>query len=317
MAATTLETVSVKRVRPDTYTAPPYYERARIGNPQSIAYGGQALSQSVTAAFHSLPVNAANFQLYSLQGSYLGPASTDLETTFVVQAIRTTRKFCTRQVIASQRDRNVLIALLEFHDPEEPFMEYSCPEFYGRWDTWPTAREHARGVLPPERAALFEQTFGVLMDTFDSRWNMNTMAAQTVFGMAPKGTPTPQDKEILSRRTNSGWVRCPEDVDKTADKYAICAYLLDSVLAFLPLSITSRPLTAAAAVATLDFSLRFHRPPDLSRWCMTEQHTENGAFGRTYSICKLYDEDLTEIAVMSQTCILRPHGHAQRVGAKL
>ena len=186
------------------------------------------MSQAVSAGFHSLPSSAFHFQLYSVQGSYLGPASTDLETTFIVQSIRTTQKFCTRQIIGSQRDRNVLVALLEYHDPEQPLMEYSCPpmyapEFYDRWDAWPPARQHARKVLSSDHAELFEQTFGVLMDAFDCRWNTNTMAAQTVLGMAPKGTPTPQDAEILSRRTNSGWVRCPEEVNQSSDMYAVCA----------------------------------------------------------------------------------------------
>jgi acyl-CoA thioesterase len=80
---------------------------------------------------------------------------------------------------------------------------------------------------------------------------------------------------------------------------------MDGGLPFLPLVLTGRSLTDTKASASLDFSLRIFAPPNLNEFSLHEQHTEQGADGRTFSVGKWYDRQGTLIANMSQTGILR------------
>jgi acyl-CoA thioesterase len=85
---------------------------------------------------------------------------------------------------------------------------------------------------------------------------------------------------------------------------------MDTALSFLPLTLTSIPLTTARAASSMDFSLRFFTPlpadkPMNETWLLHEQNTERAADGRSFSIGRMFDTAGVEIARMSQVSILR------------
>lgn len=92
---------------------------------------------------------------------------------------------------------------------------------------------------------------------------------------------------------------------------------MDSILSFLPLALLGVPLTSARAASTMDFSLRFFCPPPTKMhesWILQEQNTERAADGRTFSVGRMFTEDGTEFARMSQVSIMRgPAGSKQHI----
>ncbi|ORY32145.1 thioesterase-like superfamily-domain-containing protein [Naematelia encephala] len=313
MASTLSESVSVRQIAPNTFRAEPFHERARQGNAMPIAYGGLVLSQSISAASATVP----SFDLYSVQGTYLGPSSTEHPTIFRVTDIRTTRTFCTRLVIASQsqsqttstfnEERKTLIALLDYHATEPvSLLEYSTPpmypfEEYGIPEELPGFESH----IPPDGVDAFKKMFTITLDFYDLRGCGHSIGVSTAMGFAPD-KPSAEDDLPITRRTNCTWVRTRENLGGPRENAAGVAMIMDAVLSFLPLTVTRQPLTAAAAASSLDFSLHFHTPVDLSKWHLHEQHTTTGTNGRTMSQGILYDRTGREVAVMTQMSILRP-----------
>lgn len=83
---------------------------------------------------------------------------------------------------------------------------------------------------------------------------------------------------------------------------------MDEALSFLPLALSSIPLTSARAASTMDFSLRFFTPPPEKMdesWLLHEQNTERAADGRSFSVGRMFTADGIEFARMSQISILR------------
>lgn len=63
------------------------------------------------------------------------------------------------------------------------------------------------------------------------------------------------------------------------------AFVTDGALAFLPLMFSHKFVTDAAAVSSLDVSLRFHQPEwDASEWLLSEQYCEAAAVRLVLSI---------------------------------
>jgi acyl-CoA thioesterase len=109
----------------------------------------------------------------------------------------------------------------------------------------------------------------------------------------------------MDQRTAATWVKSRVRLLTPAQQTAGLAFSMDGALAFLPLVVTGQSLTETEASASLDFSLRIFRPPDLNEFSLHEQHTEQGAHGRTFSVGKWYDRTGRLVANMSQTGILR------------
>lgn len=59
-------------------------------------------------------------------------------------------------------------------------------------------------------------------------------------------------------------------------------------------------------MSSLEFSLRFMSPPDMTKWHLSEQVTHAGTAGRTFSTGRLWDESGRLVADMTQMSIMRP-----------
>ena len=235
--------------------------------------------------------------LYSVQGSYLGPAATDVETTFHVQDVRTTRSFCTRLVIASQKGRNVMITLLDWHVPEEGMVFDAAPmHTYEPPEGLPDLEARGKAMLDGKKFAMFKELFSLGNRLYDSRPAPPSTSAENLLGLAPGKTT--QSELPIEQRTAASWVKSRTTLETPAQHAAALAFSMDGALAFLPLIVNGQSLTDTEACASLDFSLRIFRSPNLNEFHLHEQHTEQGAQGRTFSVGKWYSRDGTLIANM-------------------
>lgn len=208
-------------------------------------FGGLALSQAVSAAFHTLPSSSSasgqDYHIFSVQGSYLGPASTDVPTTFTVEDVRSTRTMLTRIVTASQVlpskpshtnpkpdpvTRKVLVCICDFHRPETAFLTYSAPPLHPGTYPPPTSiktLEENWEILPfrPEVLKVFKTQFSLPFRMFEYRPVMTSAGAQNSLGFID--TKTSQDHLELTKRTSTNWIRAREALGTYADRCAALA----------------------------------------------------------------------------------------------
>jgi len=232
-------------------------------------------------------------------------------------------------------------------------VEYSKPPMYPGSYSSPgdllTTNEFVRTNLTPKMVGVFERMFPLMLRFFDAKPCPSSMGTQNSFGLAD-GRKTTQDDLPITSRTNSNWCRTREKLEGARENTSAVGYVLiypldaadvgrfymDGALSFIPMTFRKpldlventiaiaqadvppghRPLTSAAACSSLDFSLRFFAPVDLSQWHLLEHHTEAAGNARTFSVGRLWDERGKEIAQMSQSSILRPRP-GEGIAAKL
>jgi hypothetical protein len=191
------------------------------------------MSQSITAAFMSIDPSAPH-HLFSVQGSYLAPSSTDVPTYFECEDMRTTRSMITRLVTASQDvdpkpgagtgtiRRKTLVTILDFHVSEPPMLSYNRGPMYPGTYSSPSSllgtEERTRQLLPPDLHAVMMKQFGLLLRLYEQKPVPSSGGAQNALGFSGKGTS--QDELDLVKRTNATWIRTREPLDTYSERCA-------------------------------------------------------------------------------------------------
>ena len=189
------------------------------------------LGQSITAAFMSIDPSLPH-HLFSVQGSYLAPSSTEVPTYFHSEDLRTTRSMITRLVTASQDidpkgtgatiRRKTFIVILDFHASEEPMLSYSREPMYPGTYSSPSSLletvERTKKILPPKVHDEMTKQFGLLLRLFEQRPIPSSGGAQNALGFLDKGTT--QDDLNLVKRTNATWIRTREPLDTYGERCA-------------------------------------------------------------------------------------------------
>jgi acyl-CoA thioesterase II len=295
------------------------------GNLLPIAYGGCTISVAVFAAYQTV---APNFHVYSLTGLFLGPAKTDRKLHCTVRRTRDTRAFTTRHVVVWQTqddgsERGCVECFADFQVEEAALLTYSAapaPEYgYGPYDDERVAaktdimqRALEDGRITRASQAAYYKLFKMMTAFFDWRLCLHTVIAQNVLGLA-KSAPTTQDSRPIADKTAAEWVRLQQPLSSPAENAAALAFFMDGGLSFLPLQLNKMDWADTSAVSSLDFALRFIRPNvDLRSWHLRERKTIAAAVGRTYSESKVWNEKGDMVAVMTQSCILRPPQQKQK-----
>lgn len=169
------------------------YKPVKMGNAAPIAFGGCVLSQCISAGFAALPparpAGERDYELYSVLGNFLGPASTEVNILFRVEDIRTTKSFATRKVEAWQDlaelpaskakakakgkeggndnfKRRIMILLLDFHVQEpKSMLEYSAVPLYAET---PVSTSSTSSSSPPSTPAAESLDFMKAVEPFYS-----------------------------------------------------------------------------------------------------------------------------------------------------
>lgn len=314
MAKSIADMIAMREVTPGLYEtlAPP----ERMGNMAAIAYGGCTIAVTVAAAHRGVP---ETHHLYSVMGSYLGPALIDRPLRCSVETIRSTRTFETRLVRLSQvqndgSSRLCMIALADFQAAEKAIlMQYSASPVISYSDVdrlQPSELQRkalvGTGKVPLKLAKTYEKNFGLMARFFEQRACPEGILAQNLFGVA-KDVVTTQDNIPMTSKTSAEWTRARGDLAGSVQQMAALGFNMDAALSFIPLSHSQRFLEDAGACSSLDFALRvFGNAVDLASWHLKEMKTIVGAEGRTYSEAQIWDERGAMVASMTQQSIMRP-----------
>jgi acyl-CoA thioesterase II len=287
-----------------------------MGNSLPISYGGYILGLATNAAAKTVP---AGFHLYSVMGHYLGPTSTKEKVTLTVFPSRSTKTFQTRRVQVTQitgdgNSRLCFELLADFQRAEPEMLKYSAAPLikYSNWDEVLPVEDMseklvADGKITTAHAKAFGKIFGLLSRVFNTRYCPESIAGQTLLGVA-KEAQTTQDDLPITAKTSSVWFQSKYPVSEESDHAAGLAFVLDGALSFLPLIHNHMFLNDASACSSLDFAMRVFVPiVNLNNWHLRESVTHVGAHGRTYSEARVWDEKGNMVASMTQQSILRPH----------
>lgn len=267
MASIFAEMVALKETAPGSGIYNSTHLPERMGNALPIAYGGCALGCGVKAAYLSLPPadkSGKTYSLYSAQGSYLGPASTEKHFTITTRALRTTKSFATRSVEVSQEQKDgslrvCLVILADFQLPDQSaVLAFSKPPSmrYSGVDECLHADVHRQkmvdsGAVQTGLAKAHATTFGLVARFFEQRPCPEGVSAQTLSGMAKKIGTTQKGWE-LHEKGSADWMRNREKLGgNEGDQGAAMAFLMDAALAFMPLTHSGMFLDDAGACSSL------------------------------------------------------------------
>ncbi|KAF2659910.1 hypothetical protein K491DRAFT_712207 [Lophiostoma macrostomum CBS 122681] len=314
--------LALKETSQNEYTT--LHNPERMGNSLNIAYGGFALAVATKSACLSVP---PDYYLYTIMGTYLGPALTDRPLLSSISTIRQTRTFATRSITVSQQQddgskRACLHAIADFQIPEpRSLLQYSAPPtkpytHHSQASDGATLKQRmvAAGTISQAVADAHTKGFGLLSRVFDIRPAPEGIMTQNLTGMM-KHLPTSQDALPMHEKSHADWFRARRPLPSYVDQVAALAFLMDAAISFAPLTFCGLFLEDSRVCSSLDFALRVcvggggEGDGDgvrLDRWCLKEITTVVGGAGRTFSEARLFDGEGVCVASLSQQSILRP-----------
>ena len=190
MLATFAEQIAVEGFGPGEYMSKCVPES--MGNALPIAYGGCTLANAVYAACLSVQ---PSFNLYSVPGHYLRPASTEQKLTCRVQILRDTRSFATRRVEVWQlqkggKEQLCLLLVADFILTGPALLTYSAPPSRAYSDfvdslTVEAIEENlrAKGQYSEKQLAIRKVVLGLGSRYFESRYCPEGVSGQNLSGL--------------------------------------------------------------------------------------------------------------------------------------
>lgn len=302
----------------------------RFGNAAPIAYGGCTSGIATRAACATVP---DGYFVYSVMGTFLGPASTDVPLHLTVERTRDTRTFATRRVLAKQHlssmtgtttSRTCLDMLVDFHVREPGLLTYSPapsfdlqkegPEASPTMDALTQQAVAAGLVADPANTLRTAAMFRGHEVHFEARTCASGMSGQNLVGIL-SGQPTTHDARHVTDRVSGDWsrTRTPLSPDDPGERAAAAVFMMDGGLPFIALTHNHLWFSDAGANSTLDFAVRWVVPDvDLSKWHLRERRTIAAGHGRSFNEGRLWDEQGNLVLLASQQCILRPKPAAKK-----
>ncbi len=251
--------------------------RSRHGGGARI-YGGQVLSQAVSAGQRTVSVE---FSLHSLHSYFLRPGDPKQPVVYEVDRIRDGRSFVTRRVVARQQGKAIFSAGLSFQRPELGF-------------------EHARpmpDVPGPEGLASDGELYREFFKGGDYGWPIEFRQ------VAPQDFKNPQPSDPVSY----AWFKTTDRIgDDLATHQQMLAYASDNpilVTALRPHGVSH--ISQDVMVVTLDHALWFYKPFRVDDWLLYEIHSDVAGHGRALSRGRIYNRQGQLVAAVTQEGLLR------------
>lgn len=253
------------------FTAPPSPDKGER------MFGGQFLAQCMAAAQATV---ADDRRVNSLHGYFLRPGDVDLEVGLDVEVVRDGRSFSSRQVVASQRGKELFRALLSYQVPDE------SPEYVA---------SPMPDVPPPEQVAYTYDDFTLELSGADA-WHGSDRPVDIRYinpPTAPRGEPVTE--------TQLMWMRISESLpDASFVHQAALAYLSDTtVVDHVMLPLGMRWQDSGLEGTSLDHAMWFQRPARADEWLLFAQDVEATGGGRGLASGRLYTRD----GELAATCV--------------
>lgn len=263
-----------------------FRSRVNQGNINGFLYGGQVISQALSAACGTVP---AGQPCNSLHGYFLRGGKCDEPVIYEVERTRNGRSFSTRRVVALQQGEPILHMECSFHVPEEGL-------------------SHARpmpDVPPPEALADVADVYRSLPG------ELPPLIAERFMKRGPiELRPTDPDEVLrkLDRPQRRIWLRVPSAAasDDPAVQQQILTYMSDYWLSGVVLAPHVHPMPSTDYfIASVDHAVWFHRPARIDEWLLYDTESPFAGGGTGVSRGALYDRAGHLVATVVQETVFR------------
>ena len=273
-----------------------FRNRLNQKNANDALFGGQVLSQALTAAVHTVEdtegAPGSERGVHSLHGYFLRAGRAHLPVIYQVDRTRDGGRFSTRRVIAIQGGEPIFHMECGFHAREQGF-------------------DHQTALPPNTPYPDSLQTLEQLADSMADRLPDWVRARWSAAGRPIQVKPV--DPESFLRREGAAperaiWMRLPSgDGAGPAEQAALLAYLSDYWLAGTAALPHTLPMPSPDLfMASLDHAMWFHRPAKVEEWLLFACESPSAQAGRGLSRALIYTADGTLVASTAQEALLRP-----------
>ncbi|WP_156371242.1 acyl-CoA thioesterase [Nocardia arizonensis] len=254
---TVAQVLDLRSVSPNAFVTAPTGAHDRRG-----LYGGQLAAQALQAAVNTVPPDRL---VHSLHSYFLVPGDATAPVTLRVERDRDGRRYSTRRVVASQRDKTVLHLSASFQLPKD-------------------GPDYQAAVAPEAEAPEQLPSF-----TLDKR-------------MLDVDARVPTDPEPWHRWPTRIWVRLREPLGDDPNSHACGLTFLSDMctgLSKAPL------VEYVGVLPSLDHSLWLHRPVRVDDWLLMDLRPESTSGGRGMYTGRVYDRYGTLVASMAQESLFK------------
>lgn len=276
----------------DLIDVTPVVDRTYVGSNSSVGsanvFGGQVLSQALSAAYKTVPEDRF---CHSLHAYFILPGNLEKPIYFKVQKVRDGGSFTTRYVTAEQEYTPIFLLSSSFQLKQEGYdHQIKMPEVPDPDSlySWVDIYEQTKEFLPKGMADFLSRPRPIIFK--------------------PTIINNPMENVDLPPYLNV-WFKLKEPHEKIDLPLAhqLLAYISD----YNTLTTALQPHASVAhfgntQLASLDHAMWFHRDTDLSDWMLFSIETPSASNARGFTHGNIFTKDGVLIASIAQEGLMRP-----------
>ncbi|PVU88915.1 hypothetical protein BB561_005647 [Smittium simulii] len=304
------DAIGVKEIRPGVFASK---ELLKLHGSKGV-YGGQTVGQALLAATKTVE---PKFHVNSLHSYFVYPGDNTIPIEYSVETLRNGRLFCSRNVIARQRNKVIFTMMCSFQVFDKSDLEHQLkmPEVKSplEYQIKPTS-EGVRNI--------FELSNNTLNGTsLESKSDFNSISKSLPGKIEAEcrfiGHPTLNNishAEICDHELSPyllWWYKGTGDLKSESHlvHQSAMAYYSDYMFIYtslLPHKIGARPETDfLTMMVSLDHSVWFHAPARADEWMLYVMESHRASLGRSLLTGKLFNREGTLIASVAQEGFLK------------
>jgi acyl-CoA thioesterase-2 len=250
-------------------------------------FGGQVIAQALVAAYRTVETRVC----HSLHAYFIRPGDPTIPILYEVDRARDGKSFATRRVVAIQHGEQILNLSASFQVAETGFVHQSPMPETKKPDellSEDQLRAMAKDHIPKEFQKQFARPRPIELKPVDPRQMISPAKTE------PK-------KQM--------WLRARGKVDASdfALQQCLLAYASDMGI----LDTATKPhgvnwFTGGVQMASLDHSMWFHEPFDISDWLLYTTDSPSASGARGFNRGEIFTQDGKLVASVTQEGLMRP-----------
>ncbi len=250
-------------------------------------FGGQVIAQALVAAYRTIDARIC----HSLHAYFIRPGDPSVPILYEVDRSRDGKSFTTRRVTAVQHGEQIFNLAASFQVPEQGYVHQSpMPTTKHPADLMSEdeLRAIAKDHVPKELQKQFARPRPIELKPVDPRQMISP-------------AKTDPKKEM--------WLRMRGKVDPTNISLQQCLLAYASDMGILDTSTKPHGVnwfTGGVQMASLDHSMWFHEPFDISDWLLYTMDSPSASGARGFNRGEIYTEAGKLVASVAQEGLMRP-----------
>lgn len=274
-----IELIELKEISPNIYVGQNYQA------PWNRVFGGQVLSQAVSAAYKTTP---ADRFAHSMHAYFLLAGDISMPIHYEVESVRDGGSFSTRRVVAKQNDVPIFITSISFQSKQEGFdHQIDMPNVVG-----PEGLKSDEDLVNKYKLFIPQN---ILQSIKTRPFEFRPVEKLSVFDRSTK----PPYKHI--------WFKAKEKVEGGSDVHQkLLTYVSDyNLLTTATLPHTKGPIPKDLFMASLDHAMWFHRDFRIDEWMLYALDSPSASNTRGFTRGNIFTQKGKLVASVVQEGLIR------------